>query len=72
MKQRAYEIQVEGHLGDEWHEWFVGLDLRHETGSAGQTPVTVLSAMLDQAALHGVLMRIGHLGFLLLRVRAST
>jgi hypothetical protein len=69
MRQRAYEIQVEGHLGDEWHAWFAGLDLRYETGQPGQTAVTVLSAALDQAALHGVLMRIGHLGLPLLSVR---
>ena len=71
MRQRAYEIQVEGHLGDEWHAWFAGLDLRHEAGQPGQAAVTVLSATLDQAALRGILMRIGHLGLPLRSVRGT-
>jgi hypothetical protein len=59
-----YEIRVRGHLGDEWSAWFGGLDITNveegEAVLAGQIP--------DQAALHGVLMRIRDLGLPLLAV----
>jgi hypothetical protein len=59
-----YEIRIEGHLGASWASWFEGLDLRHaENGE------TVLSGTLvDQSALHGVLMRIRDLGLPLVAV----
>ena len=59
-----YEIRVRGHLGSEWSSWFDGLDITNveygEAVLAGQIP--------DQAALHGVLMRIRDLGLPLLSV----
>jgi hypothetical protein len=59
-----YEIRVRGHLGREWSAWFGGLDITNvahgEAVLAGPIP--------DQAALHGVLMRIRDLGLPLLAV----
>ena len=53
-----YEIRVEGHLGISWSTWFEGMDIRHEENGE-----TVLSGWIrDQAALHGVLMKIRDLG----------
>ena len=52
--QTRYEIRIEGHLGSSWSPWFDGLTIRHEG-----TGETVLSGpVVDQAALHGVLMKI--------------
>ena len=60
----CYEIRIEGHLGDSWSSWFEGLSIRHE-----ETGETVLSGpLVDQAALHGVLMRIRDLGLPLVAV----
>jgi hypothetical protein len=60
-----YEIRVRGHLSDSWSSWFEGMAIRHEEGGE-----TVLSGRLaDEAALHGVLIKIRDLGLPLVEVR---
>jgi hypothetical protein len=64
-KGQFYEIRVEGHLGTSWATWFEGLDIRHEEDGE-----TVLSGVIvDQTALHGVLMKIRDLGVPLVGVK---
>ena len=60
-----YVIRIKGHLSDSWLTWFEGLTLQHlETGE------TLLCGPIpDQAALHGVLMKIRDLGLPLLEVK---
>ncbi len=60
-----YEIRLKGHLSDSWTTWLEGLTIQHlETG------VTILCGPItDQAALHGVLMKIRDLGLPLLEVK---
>jgi hypothetical protein len=58
-----YEIRVAGHLSASWTARFEGLSMRHEPEGA-----TVLTGMLDQAALHGVLVKIRSLGLNLISV----
>jgi hypothetical protein len=60
---QLYEIRVAGHLSANWAERFEGLSMRHEPEGE-----TVLSGMLDQAAMHGVLVRIRDLGLNLISV----
>ena len=60
----CYEIRVEGHIGDSCSSWFEGLSLRHEEN--GET--VLRGAIVDQAALHGILMRIRDLGLPLVSV----
>jgi hypothetical protein len=55
---------IEGHLNPSWIAWFEGLSLRHEEN--GQTVLT--GPLADQAALHGLLMRIRDLGIPLISV----
>ena len=52
-----YEVRVAGHLSANWAARFEGMSMRHEPEGE-----TVLSGMLDQAALHGVLVKIRDLG----------
>ena len=52
-----------GHLSATWAVRFEGLSMRHEPKGE-----TVLSGLLDQAALHGVLMKIRDLGLNLIAV----
>ena len=59
----SYEIRVAGHLSANWAARFEGLSMRHEVEGE-----TVLSGKLDQAALHGVLIRIRDLGLKLVSV----
>jgi hypothetical protein len=60
---QLYEIRVAGHLSENWAARFEKMSMRHE--SEGET---VLSGMLDQAAIHGVLMKIRDLGLNLISV----
>jgi len=59
-----YEICVAGHLSANWAARFEGLSMRHQPDGE-----TVLSGLLDQAALHGVLMKIRDLGLKLISVK---
>jgi hypothetical protein len=60
---QSYEIRVVGHLSANWAARFEGLSMRHEPEGE-----TVLSGMLDQAALHGVFAKIRDLGLNLISV----
>jgi hypothetical protein len=53
-----YEIRVRGRLGTSWAAWFDGLEI---TGEADGTSV-ICGAVVDQAALHGLLQRLRDLG----------
>lgn len=61
---RIYEIRVEGHLGQQWTDWFEGLTITRETN--GDTLITGLVA--DQAALYGLLKKVRDLGLPLFSV----
>ncbi len=59
-----YEIRVEGHIRHRWSDWFDGLSIFHLPSGE-----TILSGILeDQAALHGVLMKIRDLRLVLVSV----
>ena len=58
-----YEIRVAANLSANWATRFQGLSMRHEPEGE-----TVLSGLLDQAALHGALIRIRDLGVKLISV----
>jgi hypothetical protein len=59
-----YEIRVEGILDSWWAAWFGGLQVE---GAGTQTVISGLLA--DQAALHGLLGKIGDLRLCLISVR---
>jgi hypothetical protein len=54
----VYQIRIKGHLGREWTDWFEGLTITLEDN--GETLLT--GAVVDQAALHGLLKRVRDLG----------
>ena len=60
----VYNIRVKGHLDGCWSEWFDGLEILNlENGEA------VLSGeIVDQSALHGVLVKVRDLGLPLIAV----
>jgi hypothetical protein len=61
----SYELRVQGVLDSRWSAWFDGL--RITSDQAGQT--TIAGPLADQAALHGLLIKIRDLGLPLLSVR---
>ena len=63
-ERQTYEIRLRGRLDARWAAWFDGLTLTHE--SDGTT--VIRGAVTDQAALHGLLKRVGDLGLPLISV----
>ena len=61
----AYAITIKGHLDDHWSDWFEGLTITN--GANGEA--VLAGPLVDQAALHGVLIKIRDLGLPLLSVR---
>ena len=58
----VYRITVKGHLDSEWSDWFDGLTI-----TLVDNGETILSGpVVDQTALHGVLIKIRDLGLPLL------
>jgi len=63
-KPYFYEICIEGHLTDNWSDWFEGLAIRNDSGGI----TTLRGSFVDQAALFGVLNRIHALNLTLISV----
>ncbi len=62
VRHEVYQIVVKGYLDSEWSEWFDGLTI-----TLVDTGETILSGpVVDQTALHGVLIKIRDLGLPLL------
>jgi hypothetical protein len=58
-----YQIKVKGHLADHWSDWFDGMQITIDP----EEGETILSgAVVDQAALHGLLIKVRDLGLTLL------
>lgn len=63
MKQAPlYKIRVQGHLDPRWSSWFDGLTLTNLPDGQAE----LCGPIADEAALHGVLLRIRDLGLPLL------
>ena len=62
-----YEIRVEGRLGAEWSSWFDGLMVQDLPD--GET--ILRGPVADQAALHGILVKIRNLGLPLVSVQRA-
>ena len=58
-----YQIKVKGSLGDSWSEWFDGM-----TVESDGTFTMITGHLLDQSALHGLLVRVRDLGLPLISV----
>jgi hypothetical protein len=59
-----YEIRVQGRLDQRWSEWFEGLTISYDADEN-----TVLRGpLVDEAALHGVLIKVRDLALPLLAV----
>ena len=60
-----YVITVKGHLDDHWSAWFDGLTITNTTNGLA----LLAGPVVDQAALHGLLIKIRDLGLPLLAVQ---
>ena len=59
-----YEIRVQGHLDQDWSEWFDGLTITYD----GDDNTVLRGPLTDEAALHGVLIKVRDLALPLLAV----
>jgi hypothetical protein len=60
----TYEIRVQGHLDQRWSAWFDGLTMSYDADDN-----TVLCGpLVDEAALHGILIKVRDLALPLLAV----
>ena len=62
----GYRLRVDGHLDQHWSAWFGNLTVTHE--SDGTTSLS--GCVPDQAALHGLLIKVRDLGLTLISVEA--
>lgn len=60
----SYEIRVQGRLDQRWSTWFDGLTISYE----GEDITVLRGALADEAALHGILMKVRDLALPLLAV----
>ena len=60
---KLYQIKVKGRLSNQWIDWFEGMTITSEGGIT-----TITGPVTDQAALHGLLIRVRDLGLPLLSV----
>ena len=60
----TYQIRLQGHLDQQWSDWFEGLAI--EPQENGETLLT--GPVVDQPALHGLLKKVRDLGLPLLSV----
>jgi len=63
-----YQIKVQGRIEEEWSDWFEGMEITAERDEDGKVVTTLTGMVIDQAALQGVLSRIGTLNLKLLSV----
>lgn len=62
-----FELRIRGRLGPEGARWFAGMEVRiDETIDPVQT--IIRGYVQDQAALHGLISRVGDLGLTLISV----
>jgi hypothetical protein len=63
-EQAIYQIVVQGHLASDWSDWLGQMRITYD-----QPDCTVLTGPVpDQAALHGILLKIRDLNLVLLAV----
>ncbi len=59
-----YEIRVQGRLDQRWSTWFDGLTISYE----GDKITVLRGSLVDEAALHGVLIKVRDLALPLVAV----
>ncbi len=60
----TYEIRIKGRLSEQWSQWFDGLTILNLENGEG----ILRGKVIDQAALQGILTRIGDLNLTLISV----
>jgi hypothetical protein len=67
-KLKVYQIRIQGKLDASWSDWFDGMTFALEAGDDDSPVTTLTGAVVDQAALHGMLSKISDLNLTLISV----
>jgi hypothetical protein len=62
--RQSCEIRIKGHLGDRWASWFDGMTVTNQANGEA----VLAGPLADQAALHGLLIKIRDMGLPLIAV----
>ena len=54
----TYQIRVQGRIDESWSDWFDGMAITFEKVSDGGAISALTGAVVDQAALHGLIVKI--------------
>ncbi len=60
----VYEIRVKGHLDQRWSAWFDGMTITNEANG----DAIISGSLVDQAALHSLLVKVYNLNLTLIAV----
>jgi len=66
-----YQIEVQGYLEKHWSDWFDGMKIVPEVDTHGVSVTRLTGTIIDQAALHGLLLKLYDLGMPLLSVNCG-
>jgi hypothetical protein len=58
QNKKVYQIRLKGRIDPKWSGWFEDFSITH----CGQDETLLVGAVVDQSALHGVLLKISNLG----------
>ena len=64
-----YQIRMQGRLGEDWSDWFEGMEMIVENNAAGRPVTTLTGPVVDQPALQGILARLAALNLPLISVK---
>jgi len=66
--EAVYQITVKGQLDLRWSDWFDGMEIECLSVDQDQPVTTLTGPVVDQAALHGLLIKIRNLNLELISV----
>jgi len=64
----VYEIKVKGRIEESMSDWFEDMSVEVESAEDGSTVTTLKGVIADQAALQGIISRLGVLNMTLISV----
>lgn len=67
----VYQIEVQGYLEEHWSDWFDGMDIVPRVDAEGISVTMLTGPVIDQAALHGLMLKLYDLGMPLLLVECT-
>jgi hypothetical protein len=65
----VYQIKIRFRLDHRWSEWFDGLEIVYHQDDQGRWYTILTGEVVDQAALHGILLKIHNLNLVLISVQ---